>query len=212
MINLLELVYPNVCGFCNKICKNELCNKCKMKIIQHQIDIVIKPENKYFKELISILKYEGIIRDKILQYKFEDKPYIYKTFAKIVLKNKKVCGLLKKYDIIIPVPIHKKRKLQRGYNQTQLIAKEISKNIDIKLCNNVLVKNKNTIAQSKLNKNKRKQNIKGAFKALNVQNIQGKSVLLFDDIYTTGSTANECSKILKEAGAKTVGVLTIAKD
>ena len=212
MINLLELVYPNVCGFCNKICKNELCNKCKMKIIQHQIDIVIKPENKYFKELISILKYEGIIRDKILQYKFEDKAYIYKTFAKIVLKNKKVCGLLKKYDIIIPVPIHKKRKLQRGYNQTQLIAKEISKNIDIKLCNNVLVKKKNTIAQSKLNKNKRKQNIKGAFKALNVQNIQGKSVLLFDDIYTTGSTANECSKILKEAGAKTVGVLTIAKD
>lgn len=212
MINLLELVYPNVCGFCNKICKNELCNKCKMKIIQHQIDIVIKPENKYFKELISILKYEGIIRDKILQYKFEDKAYIYKTFAKIVLKNKKVCGLLKKYDIIIPVPIHKKRKLQRGYNQTQLIAKEISKNIDIKLCNNVLVKNKNTIAQSKLNKNKRKQNIKGAFKALNVQNIQGKSVLLFDDIYTTGSTSNECSKILKEAGAKTVGVLTIAKD
>ena len=212
MINLLELVYPNVCGFCNKICKNELCNKCKMKIIQHQIDIVIKPENKYFKELISILKYEGIIRDKILQYKFEDTAYIYKTFAKIVLKNKKVCGLLKKYDIIIPVPIHKKRKLQRGYNQTQLIAKEISKNIDIKLCNNVLVKNKNTIAQSKLNKNKRKQNIKGAFKALNVQNIQGKSVLLFDDIYTTGSTANECSKILKEAGAKTVGVLTIAKD
>lgn len=212
MINLLELVYPNVCVFCNKICKNELCNKCKMKIIQHQIDIVIKPENKYFKELISILKYEGIIRDKILQYKFEDKAYIYKTFAKIVLKNKKVCGLLKKYDIIIPVPIHKKRKLQRGYNQTQLIAKEISKNIDIKLCNNVLVKNKNTIAQSKLNKNKRKQNIKGAFKALNVQNIQGKSVLLFDDIYTTGSTANECSKILKEAGAKTVGVLTIAKD
>ncbi len=212
MINLLELVYPNVCGFCNKICKNELCNKCKMKIIQHQIDIVIKPENKYFKELISILKYEGIIRDKILQYKFEDKAYIYKTFAKIVLKNKKVCGLLKKYDIIIPVPIHKKRKLQRGYNQTQLIAKEISKNIDIKFCNNVLVKNKNTIAQSKLNKNKRKQNIKGAFKALNVQNIQGKSVLLFDDIYTTGSTANECSKILKEAGAKTVGVLTIAKD
>ena len=212
MINLLELVYPNVCGFCNKICKNELCNKCKMKIIQHQIDIVIKPENKYFKELISILKYEGIIRDKILQYKFEDKPYIYKTFAKIVLKNKKVCGLLKKYDIIIPVPIHKKRKLQRGYNQTQLIAKEISKNIDIKLCNNVLVKIKNTIAQSKLNKNKRKQNIKGAFKILNSEKIQDKNILLFDDIYTTGSTVNECSKILTRAGAKRIGVLTIAKD
>lgn len=212
MINLLELVYPNVCGFCNKICKNELCNKCKMKIIQHQIDIVIKPENKYFKELISILKYEGIIRDKILQYKFEDKPYIYKTFAKIVLKNKKVCGLLKKYDIIIPVPIHKKRKAQRGYNQTQLIASKISKYVEIKLCDDVLIKSKNTIAQSKLNKNKRKQNIKGAFKILNSEKIQGKNILLFDDIYTTGSTVNECSKILTRAGAKRIGVLTIAKD
>ena len=102
--------------------------------------------------------------------------------------------------------------MQRGYNQTQLIAKEIAKNIDIKLCDDVLVKSKNTIAQSKLNKNKRKQNIKNAFKVLNLEKIQGKNILLFDDIFTTGSTVNECSKILKKAGAKTVGVLTIAKD
>ena len=212
MINLLELVYPNVCGFCNKICRNEFCNKCKIKLKNYQINIVIKPQNKYFKELISVFKYEGMIREKILQYKFEDKAYIYRTFAKIVLKNKKVCGLLKKYDIIIPVPIHKKRKIQRGYNQTQLIASKISKDLKIKLCDDVLIKSKNTIAQSKLDKNKRKQNIKGAFKVLNFGKIQGKNVLLFDDIYTTGSTANECSKILIKAGAKMVGVLTIAKD
>ena len=102
--------------------------------------------------------------------------------------------------------------MQRGYNQTQLIAKEIAKNIDIKLCDDVLVKSKNTIAQSKLNKNKRKQNIKNAFKVLNLEKIQGKNILLFDDIFTTGSTVNECSKILKKTGAKTVGVLKIAKD
>ncbi|MGN1271223.1 MAG: ComF family protein [Clostridia bacterium] len=212
MINLLELVYPNVCGFCNKICKNELCNRCKNKIKKYEINIIIEPQNRYFEELISIFKYEGIIREKIIQYKFGDKAYMNNTFAKIILKNEKICGLLKKYDIIIPVPIHKKRKAQRGYNQTQLIANKISKCLNIKLCNNVLVKNKNTIAQSKLNKKKRVQNIKGAFKILNSEKIKGKDILLLDDIYTTGSTANECSKILKKAGAKTVGVLTIAKD
>lgn len=212
MINLLELVYPNVCGFCNKICKNELCNRCKNKIKKYEINIIIKPQNRYFEELISIFKYEGIIREKIIQYKFGDRAYMNNTFAKIILKNEKICGLLKKYDIIIPVPIHKKRKAQRGYNQTQLIANKISKCLNIKLCNNVLVKNKNTIAQSKLNKKKRVQNIKGAFKILNSEKIKGKDILLLDDIYTTGSTANECSKILKKAGAKTVGVLTIAKD
>lgn len=212
MINLLEFIYPNVCGFCNKICKEEICNKCRMKIKKHQINIVIKPQNKYFDELISIFKYEGIIREKILQYKFNDKAYMKNTFAKIILKNKKVCGLLKKYDIIIPVPIHKSRKAQRGYNQTQLIASKLAEYIDIEFCNNVLVKNKNTIAQSKLNRKKRIENIKGAFDILNLEKVQGKNVLLFDDIYTTGSTANECSRILKTAGAKTVGILTIAKD
>ncbi len=212
MINLLEFIYPNVCGFCNKICKEEICNKCRIKIKKYQINIVIKPPNRYFNELISIFKYEGIIREKILQYKFNDKAYMKNTFAKIILKNKKVCGLLKKYDIIIPVPIHKSRKAQRGYNQTQLIASKIAEYMDIEFCNNVLVKNKNTIAQSKLNRKKRIENIKGAFNILNLEKVQGKNVLLFDDIYTTGSTANECSRVLKTAGAKTVGILTIAKD
>ena len=212
MLNLLKLIYPDVCAFCNKIQKESLCKKCEEKIKKYKKDIVIRSKNNYFEELISIFKYEGLIREKIIQYKFQDKSYIYNTFAKIILKNEKVCGLLKKYDIIIPVPIHRKRKLQRGYNQTQLIAKEIAKNIDIKLCDDVLVKSKNTIAQSKLNKNKRKQNIKNAFKVLNLEKIQGKNILLFDDIFTTCSTVNECSKILKKAGAKTVGVLTIAKD
>ena len=212
MINLLELIYPNVCGFCNKICKNELCKKCENKIKEYEINIIKKPKNKYFEELISIFKYEGIIREKIIQYKFENKAYINNTFTKIILKNEKICGLLKKYDIIIPVPIHKKRKAQRGYNQTQLIASKISRCLNIKFCNNVLVKNKDIIAQSKLNKKERIQNIKGAFRILNSEEIKGKNILLLDDIYTTGSTANECSKILKKAGAKKLGVLTIAKD
>lgn len=212
MTNLLNLIYPNVCGFCNKVCKNEFCNKCKVKIRNNQINVIIKPRNKYFKELISIFKYEGIIRDKILQYKFEDKAYMYNTFVKIILKNEKICGLLKKYDIIIPVPIHKKRKTLRGYNQSELIAKKLSDKFKMPMYIDVLKKQINTIPQSSLGKKARKNNAQNVYKVDNMQKIKNKNVVILDDIYTTGATANECIKVLKDAGAYRVGIVTIAKD
>lgn len=210
--NILELIYPNVCGICGKICKESLCKRCAIKIKKYEINLVNKNKKMYFNESMHIFKYNEMIRQRLIEYKFQDKSYMYKTFAKIILKNKKVCGFLEKYDIIIPVPIHKKRRLKRGYNQTELIAKEICKNISLELKTDVLIKQKNIKAQSELNKNERKQNIKNAFEIKNINEIIDKKILLFDDIYTTGSTVNECSKILKKAGAKQIGVVTIAKD
>ena len=213
MLNkILELIYPNVCGICGEICKDGLCKKCAIEIKKYEINLVNKNKKMYFNESMHIFKYNAIIRQRLIEYKFQDKSYMYKTFAKIILKNKKVCGFLEKYDIIIPVPIHKKRRLKRGYNQTELIAKEICKDISLELKTDVLIKQKNIIAQSELNKNERKQNIKNAFEIKSINEIIDKKILLFDDIYTTGSTVNECSKILRKAGAKQVGVLTIAKD
>ena len=210
--NILELIYPNVCGICGKICKESLCKRCAIEIKKYEINLINKNKKMYFNESMHIFKYNEIIRQRLIEYKFQDKAYMYKTFAKIILKNKKVCGFLEKYDIIIPVPIHKKRRLKRGYNQTELIAKEICKNISLELKTGVLIKQKNIVAQSELNKNERKQNIKNAFEIKNINEIIDKKILLFDDIYTTGSTVNECSRILRKAGAKQVGVLTIAKD
>ena len=210
--NILELIYPNVCGICGKICKESLCKRCAIEIEKYEINLVNKNKKMYFNESMHIFKYNEMISQRLIEYKFQDKSYMYKTFAKIILKNKKVCGFLEKYDIIIPVPIHKKRRLKRGYNQTELIAKEICKNISLELKTDVLIKQKNIKAQSELNKNERKQNIKNAFEIKNINEIIDKKILLFDDIYTTGSTVNECSKILKKAGAKQIGVVTIAKD
>ena len=111
--------------------------------------------------------------------------------------------------------MYKKKKNQRGYNQSELIAKEIAKKIEnIEYRNDILLKIKNTARQSSLNKEQRKENIKNAYliKSSNKEYILNKNILIFDDIYTTGSTANECAKMLKEAGAKNIGILTIAKD
>ena len=159
-----------------------------------------------------MLKYEGIVREKILDYKFNEKAYLYKTFSKIILNNKKICSFLKSYDIIVPVPVSKKKLNIRGYNQTELIAREIAKSLKLEFSRGNLIKVKDTEAQSTLNKAKRQENIKNCFLVSSNEEFTGKNVILFDDIYTTGSTAMECSKVLRKCNAKSILVLTIAKD
>ena len=123
-----------------------------------------------------------------------------------------MCLFLKKYDIIIPVPISKQRNKNRGYNQSLLLAKEISKELNIECIDKCLIKIKNILPQSSLKKEERIRNVKNVYSIKNTQNISGKKILLIDDIYTTGSTVIECSRILAENGAKDIGILTIAKD
>lgn len=166
----------------------------------------------YFNEHIYIFQYQGLIRDIILNYKFKDKPYLYKTIVNFLIKNQKSFPNLKYYDTIIPIPISKKRQKQRGYNQSSLIAKEIAKQLQIQYNDKSIFKIKNIIEQSKLNKEERKKNIQGVYKLCNKKQLENKKILLIDDIYTTGSTANECSKILSQAKPKEIGIFTIAKD
>ena len=101
---------------------------------------------------------------------------------------------------------------ERGYNQSLLIAREISRYLNIELQTNCLLKTKNIIEQSKLNKEQRMQNIKNVYKLKNEQILTNKKILLIDDIFTTGSTVNECSKILRQAKPKMIDVLVLAKD
>ena len=142
--------------------------------------------------------YDGIIRKLLIKYKFNEKTYLYKIFTKNLKNNKKICLLFEKYDIIIPVPISKKREKERGYNQSLLISREISKQLNIECNNQILFKFKNTQPQSSLTKEERMENAKNVYYIKYEDKIKNKKILLVDDIYTTGSTVNECSKILKE--------------
>ena len=214
-IFVLNLIFPQCCLICGKICNRILCKNCKNKLEKHAIFKIeiVKNKNFYFDKQIYIFNYENDIRNLILDYKFHDKSYLYQIFAKIIIKNAKIYGFFKKYDIITSIPIHKKRKKQRGYNQSELISKEIAKNTEgIEFQNDILIKIKNTVPQSLLNKAQRQKNVQGAYKVINEEKIKNKKIILFDDIYTTGNTVNECAKILKANGAKEVLVLTVAKD
>ena len=121
---------------------------------------------------------------------------------------------LKKYDIIISVPISRQRRKERGYNQSELIALELSKILGVQIKKDIIYKIKNTVPQSSLNKVQREENAKGVYKVKNTEKLYNKKILIFDDIYTTGNTVNECAKTLVQKGIKkeNIGVLTIAKD
>ncbi len=220
-MNFLEeclcFIFPKACGICEKIEKNYLCLKCLKNIENsnlfcNKIDNCKKDKTKYFDYHAYLFLYKGIIREKIIQYKFENKPYLSNMFCEFFIKNKKICGFLKKYDIIISVPMTKVKIAKRGYNQTELIAKLIAKNIkNIQYKKDILIKIKDNKIQSTLNKKQRIENVKNAYKLKNAQIIKQKNILILDDIYTTGATVNECAKMLKQQKCN-VSILTIAKD
>ena len=205
---VLDFFFPPACSICGKIYKGYLCEECKKEIEKYKIKTNIRSER------FHLLVYEDLIREKMIQYKFYDNPYLYHFFYEILINDKSACEFLKSYDIIIPVPIHNKRRKERGYNQSALIAKEFSKNINELEYEDILIKKKNAIAQSTLNKEERLKNAIDMYKIKeNKQDIiYNKNVLIFDDIYTTGATANECAKAIRGANSNKIGVLTIAKD
>ena len=235
--NVSNWIFPHKCGVCGKFDMDFLCVKCYNLLKSKEKFTVDKYDSNlnFFSEHLYFFKYEDVVRRLILDYKFNDLSFLYKTFVKFFIKNENLFKFLKSYDTIIPVPISKNRFKERGFNQSELLAKElirqykksivnkynfkngnIEKNfgmkINLELSNNNLIKVNNIIEQSKLNKKEREQNIKGAYKILDKSKLENKSILLIDDVYTTGSTARECCKVIKKANPKKIGVMTIAKD
>lgn len=208
----LIFLFSRKCFLCGKRNEESICENCFYRINRLQKCKIINLKNKNLNSLIYFFKYEKIIRRLILQFKFFNKPYLAKVFSKIILKNEKLCGKLKFYDIIIPVPMHNEKKNVRGYNQTELISCEIAKNLNMKYESKLLIKNVNTKMQSSLTEKERYKNIKDVFVVLDEEKIKDKNIILIDDIYTTGATLEECSKVLKNAGAKKVCGVVIAKD
>lgn len=184
------------------------------KEFSFQTDNYEKDISKNFIEHNYFFKYGNIIRSQILALKFQEKPYICQTITYFLKNMQKSFENLKKYDIIIIVPISKQRNRDRGYNQSELIAREISKIIQVPIVKKTLYKIKNTAPQSSLNKKQREENARGVYKSKDITKLCNKKLLLIDDIYTTGNTVNECANSLIEKGIErtNIGVLTIAKD
>ncbi|MDQ2085109.1 ComF family protein [Herbivorax sp. ANBcel31] len=210
---LRNLLFPPKCIFCNEILdvKSEecICNNCPSKIPFLKGNRIIKTGD-FYDGIICMCKYTGILKDAIIRYKFYNKTSYYKVFARLLADKINKTENLPNIDLIISVPLHKKKEQFRGYNQAYLISNQLSKLIQIKEKSDLLKRVKNTESQSLLPKYKRPFNVKKAFLVVDPSQIKDKHILLFDDIMTTGSTLDECSRTLKEAGAKKVFVAVLA--
>lgn len=208
----LDFFFPPICGMCGEINENYICNNCYENIKKIKKCVINEYNNRNFSKHLYIFRYEGIIRNKIIEYKFEDKGYLYKMFAKIILSDKKTCNFIKKYDVIIPVPISKKRKKKRGYNQSELVANELAQKLNQDIWTDIIIKKKDNKPQSELNKLERIKNVEDIYEINKPIEVKNKKVLLLDDIYTTGSTVNEIARKLKQNQTQEIGVITLAKD
>lgn len=205
--NILELIFPDKCIYCKKL-GEPICKSCLEKInIKH---LFKKVNNDYFDYLFCGSFYKKLIKTQIHSFKFHRKAYLYRYFIELCLRIEEVKDFLKKFDIITYVPMHYKKELERGYNQSKLLAEELGRklNLEVICC---LEKTKENKTQSSLSEKEREDNVKDVFVLKEKENIKDKNVILVDDILTTGSTARAASKLLKESGAKKICIFAIAK-
>ena len=225
-MNILDLFYPKKCLECNKN-GQYICEKCVKQVKPSYFSCPYCNKPSYegkthpnckkklgLDQLISLWKYDGIVRKAILVLKYRFVFDISEEFSNRIYERiieKKIP--LGKNIILTSVPLHKKRQFFRGFNQTEEIAKRLSDYLNWKYLPDILVRNKNTKFQTNLTKKEREKNIKNAFEFNNKYKLKNKNkvVVIFDDVWTTGSTIKEMTKVLKKKGIKTVIGLTITK-
>ncbi|HHX61555.1 MAG TPA: ComF family protein [Epulopiscium sp.] len=182
--------------------EDPVCKKCG-KQLAHDDDCCLDCKNTehLYEKGIALYPYEGTIKEALYRFKYGGRRKYAQFFAKNMYTKLKETTFIHEVDLIIPVPVSKERLKQRGYNQAEEIAKYLSKISRIPYNKDILIRNKDTKPQSGFSPSQRAKNIKDAFKCTGQLMNKYKVILVIDDIYTTGSTIDECSKILKNSGA-----------
>lgn len=233
--HLASIIFPNHCIICGNIIESSNMNYICIDCINKKLDYIHKDEyirctrcgkvleninsicmckyeEIYFDECKSMLYYTNYAVDIIHKMKFSHRYLICHDFAAMLSYYYK--DYILKYDAVTFVPLGKKRLLERGYNQSELIAKNISKILNIKLIDDIIIRKKETKALSSLNsKTERINMIENAFEVNSNYNLKDKiNLLIIDDVITTGSTLNEISKEIKKLECiNKIGVLTAAR-
>ncbi len=195
----MEPPYCTVCGmpFASGEPGTHLCGVCITR-------------RQYFTKARALGLYEGSLQEAIHRWKYEGKTYLTPFFAKWMVEGLYRHWKADLFDLLIPVPLHKQRLRERGFNQALFLVKELSDRTGIPYLKRVLQKKRPTVPQANLSGEEREKEVRGAFLVIAREKVEGKSILLVDDVYTTGATVRECSKVLIAAGAGRVNVLTLA--
>ncbi len=231
---LLDIFYPRHCFACNKslheekntyICgscleilrKTEVkrCSKCGLKLgpgitSSNKGCPECKNASLRFEKSFFVSDNTEPIRTLIHQFKYKKQICLATPLGSLLtnlLHQETICEI----DLVVPVPLHWKKKQERGFNQSELMAKKICKKLSIPISTNNLYRIKNTLSQTQLSHLQRQKNVKGAFNVKNPEKFFQKNILLVDDVLTTGMTASECAKSLENIGTNKVFLIALAR-
>jgi ComF family protein len=197
-VRKLDFVKEPACLKCGRGMTNETAELC--------YDCTVRP--KSFDYGFPLLNYDDLMRESMSQIKYRSRPEYIEVYARLIaLKHGERIRKMQA-DALVPVPVHPSRLRERGYNQAELLARGIAEYTGLPVRTDILFRTRKTVAQKKLTPEERLKNLTGAFSAFPLQD-GIKSIILADDIYTTGSTIEACTRVLRKAGAEHVFYLSI---
>ncbi len=194
----VQFLEPPWCDICGTPDVTGLCDEC-----------ATSPPR--YGKLRSIAFYHTTLQQTIHLFKFEKKKVLAQYIIQLINAHIPVDCEMAEYGFVLPIPIHKKRLRERGFNQATLLANGIATVEDIPVLTDTLVRKRHTVAQSSLDREARQQNIVGAFEVRNPDIISGKRLLVIDDVFTTGATIREAVSELWTADPAEIDVLTLAR-
>lgn len=224
----VDLFFPRRCAICDEIAddrKRGVCRCCAEKIVyitppycmkcgktlgdekDEYCSDCIKKKHKYIQG--TVLYEYGNMADSLYRFKYCSRSEYALFFGQEMAEKKGEWLRALKPDALVPVPIHKSRKRKRGYNQAQMITQELSRLTKIPMENHLVVRTKQTLPQRKLSDRQRQNNLKKSFKILQ-NDVKLSTIVIVDDIYTTGSTIDAIAEVLSEAGVKKIYYMALA--
>ena len=215
-----QLLPPDGTDFC-AIClqhftddPHSTCSRCSSTVGPHA-DLTegcprCRDEGFAFERAIRLGPYEGLLRDLVLRMKHSGNEGLAEAVGEAWVERSEAKVRDFRADMVIPVPLHWWRRWRRGFNQSELLAQSWARRLKVAFEPRLLRRVRSTAMQSSLSPTARRENVKAAFRARNPASLRGRNILMVDDVLTTGSTAHEAAKALKELGAKSVAVAVLA--
>jgi ComF family protein len=231
---LLDILFPPLCHACKgfipdagaiHLCESCLagsppiasprCTLCGLPFlteggIDHPCGGCIQDPPSFAAARAAVL-FEGPVRDLVHSFKYGRKVHHCRPLGLLTARHIEAFAVSCRADLIMPVPLHVKRLRERGFNQAVLLGEVLAKQWRLPLSRNNLRRIRWTEPQINLSAGERRANVRGAFAVRDADSVRNKRVILVDDVYTTGSTAAECARSLKKAGAEAVFVVTVAR-
>lgn len=205
---LLDLIYPPKCVFCRSLLgenETDLCRNCRASL--PKVEKMLR-KGEFFTECVSVYYYDELVRESLHRFKFQSMEQYATAYGRLIAMD--ILSKELSFDVLTWVPISRKRRRERGYDQAKLLAEAVAKELHL-TCTETLRKDRHNPAQSlQPTAAARKANVLGVYSVVSPQSIADKRVLLIDDIITTGATLSECSRVLCTAGAKSVCCATLA--